>query len=387
MRTALQNYRSLFVFDYNPAVLMKRSSVAFMLLAVFGSGCDVQVHQLTTTPAVSVLLTSTLPAPSTQVPSETPLPSPPQPTAPPVEGVTSTQINVRAEPSTAGNVLGTIPANTRLEIVGKDPGENWWQINYPQGQGVDGKGWVSAQYVTTAARPEVPTIGGAATGASSGNVAIVQQQINVRSGPGTSFNSLGTLNPQDVLSLTGKDPNGAWLQIEFAAGPEGKGWVNAAFVRAQGVENLPIVTEAGLVVGTGTPTVVPATPTATVVPAQTDNDSRDAPIVSVVFEPEGTQSFIYNGGVSTPEGDSQDWIAFKPDGPFVFISLDCHGNDSLQIEVAEDSVPVSMQVACGDQMKKIAVKAGSNYVIHLQATPSAGGLQTIDYILTIRTRQ
>jgi uncharacterized protein YraI len=365
---------------------MKRSIVAFLLIAVFGSGCDVQVHQLTTTPAVSVLITSTLPAPLAQVPSETPLPPPPPPTAPPVEGVTSTQINVRAEPSTAGNVLGTIPANTRLEIVGKDPGENWWQINYPQGQGVDGKGWVSAQYVTTAARPEVPTIGGAATGASSGNVAIVQQQINVRSGPGTGFNSLGTLNPQDVLSLTGKDPNGAWLQIEFAAGPGGKGWVNAAFVRAQGVENLPIVTEAGLVVGTGTPTVVPSTPTTTVVPAQADNDSPDAPMVSVVFEPGGTQAFTYNGEVSTPEGDMEDWIAFRPYSSRVLVSLECHGGNVLKVETAENSFPIAAYINCSDTMKPVVVDPGSNYLLHIRALPSAGGLQYINYILTIKTR-
>ncbi len=304
------------------------------------------------------------------------------PRATPVEGVTSTQVNVRSEPSTAGNVLGTIPANTKVEITGKDPGENWWQINYAQG--VDGKGWVTAQYVTTAAKPEVPIIGGEGTDPTDGNVAVVQQQLNVRSGPGTGFNSLGTLNPQDAVKLTGKDPNGAWLQIDFPAGPEGKGWVNAAFVRAQGVENLPIVTEAGLVVGTGTPTVIPSTPTPTVLPAGADNDSPDTPIASVIFEPAGTQAFIYNGGVSSPEGDPEDWIAFKPYGPFVFMSLECPGNDSLNVEMLENSLPAAMDIACGDQMKKIAVKAGSNYLVHLQATPSAGGLQYINYILTVK---
>ena len=238
--------------------------------------------------------------------------------------MTSTQVNVRAEPSTASNVLGMIPANTKVEITGKDPGENWWQINYPQG--VDGKGWVTAQYITTASKPEVPIIGGDEADPNNGNVAVVQQQLNVRSGPGTGFNSLGTLNPQDVVSLTGKDPNGAWLQIDFPqSGPEGKGWVNAAFVQAQGVENLPIITEAGLIVGTGTPTGIPSTPTPTVVPAWEDNDSPGSPIVSVIFEPTGTQTLIYNGDLSSPQGDSEDWIAFKPYSQFVFMSLECQG--------------------------------------------------------------
>jgi uncharacterized protein YraI len=273
-----------------------------------------------------------------------------------------------------------------VEIIGKDPGGNWWQINYPQGQGSDGKGWVTAQYVTTAVTPEVPTIGGNEADPNSGNIAVIQQQLNVRSGPGTDFNSLGTLNPQDVVKLTGKDPNGAWLQIDFAAGPESRGWVNAAFVRATGVENLPIVTESGLVVGTGTPTVIPPTSTPTIVPAWADNDSPAAPIVSVSFEPAGTQTLIYNGEVSSPQGDPEDWIAFKPYNQFIFISLDCHWSDAIEIDLSENLAPVNTYISCGDQMKKIAVNAGANYLVHLQAMPSTGGLQYINYTLTIKTR-
>jgi uncharacterized protein YraI len=301
-----------------------------------------------------------------------------------VEGMTSTQINVRADPSTASNVLGIIPANTKLEIIGKDPGENWWQINYPPG--VDGKGWVTAQYITTTARPDVPIIGGDKTDPNKGNVGIIQQQINVRSGPGTGFNSLGTLNPQDVVSLTGKDSNSAWLQIEFSEGPEGKGWVNAAFVQAQGVENLPIITETGLIVGTGTPTGIPPTPTATLIPAWEDHDSPNIPVASVIFESTGTQTLIYNGDLSSPEGDAEDWIAFKPYGSFVFASLACRGNGSLQVEIMENQLPLNLELACGDLMKHVRVNAGSKYLIHLQAQPSTGNLQYTDYLLTIKTK-
>ena len=83
---------------------------------------------------------------------------------------------------------------------------------------------------------------------------------------------------------------------------EGQGWINAAFVRAQGVENLPIIAESGQIVGTGTPTAIPATATPTVIPAWQDGDSSDSPIASVIFDPTGTQSFMYNGDLSTPRG-------------------------------------------------------------------------------------
>ncbi|HEX6034212.1 MAG TPA: SH3 domain-containing protein [Anaerolineales bacterium] len=337
----------------------------------------------TFTPSV---IPSTLPGTMTSAPSETPLPASPQPTVSPVEGVTSDQVNVRLEPSTASTVLGIIPANTRVEITGRDPGGSWWQIIYPHPQGIDGKGWVTAQYITTAATPDVPAIVGGETNPNSGNIAVVQQQINVRSGPGTDFNSLGTLNPQDVLYLTGKDPNGAWLQIEFAAGPAGKGWVNAAFVQAQGVENLPIIAESGQVVGTGTPTVSPATPTPTIIPAPQDGDSGESPIASVIFEPTGTNTFIYNGDLSAPQGDSEDWIAFKPYGEVVFAGLECTGSAVLAIEIWENNSPVNTLLECGDQRKELAVQAASNYLIHLQATPFTEILQYTIYTLTIKTR-
>lgn len=317
------------------------------------------------------------------MPSGTPLPPPPQPTAAPVEGFSSTQLNVRSEPSTAGNVVGIIPASTRLEIIGRDPGGNWWQIIYPPG--VDGKGWVTAQYVTTANQPEVPVIGVGGVDPTNGNVAIIQQQINVRSGPGTGFNSLGTLNPQDVVSLTGKDVNGAWLQIAFTTGPDGKGWVNAAFVQATGVEDLPIITEAGEVVGTGTPTGVPATSTPTVLPAWADNDSQNAPVVSIAFESSGTRTLIYNGEVSAPDGDPQDWIQFIPYTEAVFASLECTGSASLQANILENGQPISQALTCGDRLKLIDVKAGSAYLIQLEATQSASGLQYINYTLTIQS--
>jgi uncharacterized protein YraI len=355
-------------------------------LALLGTGCGSNIQGEITPTTALLAITSTLPVSLIPAPSQPLLPPPSQPTVAPADGITSTQVNVRAEPSTASNVLGIIPADMRVEITGKDPGGNWWQINYAHPEAVDGKGWVTAQYITMPIMAEVPVIGGAEASPDSGNVAVVQQQINVRSGPGTDFNSLGTLNAQDVVGLTGKDPNGAWLQIEFASGPEGKGWVNAAFVQAQGTENLPIIAESGQVVGTGTPTGIPPTPTPTVIPSWEDNDSSDSPITSVIFEPNGTETFIYNGDISAPRGDPEDWIAFKPYNQSVFLSLECKGNSAIEIQLLENSLPVNTSLTCGVQMTELAVKAGANYLIHLRAVPSATSLQYTNYNLKIKAR-
>lgn len=367
-------------FDYNLFVIRK-SSIIGIALALVLSACGVQVNPIeTATPSVLVI-TATLPPTLTPRPSETPSPPPPSPTVAPVEGVTATQLNVRAEPSTVSAVLGIIPANMTVQIVGVDPGENWWQILYPESEA--GTGWVTAQFVTTAGRPEVPVIGGGGANPEGGNSAVIQQQLNIRSGPGVSFNSLGTLNPQDVVTLTGKDPNGAWLQIEFAAGPDGKGWVNAAFVQATGVENLPIIGDAGEVLGTGTPENTPLPPSPTVVPAPNDNDSAQAPAVDVVFSANGTRALQYSSDVSSPAGDADDWVRFKTYTETVFIAMTCHGNGQLnaefllggQVEANWGNGP------CGGS-KVIALRPDTTYLLHIQIAASPA-LTYVNYTLKI----
>ena len=336
-----------------------------MIIGLLLAGCGIQANQVPS-PLTPAFITATLPATLTSSPLPT-LPLPPAvPTSLPIDGIASTQLNVRAEPSTASEVLGVIPASTTVQIVGKDPGENWWQILYPQG--ADGKGWVTAQYITTAGKPEVPTIGGAASDSENANAAVIQEKLNVRSGPGTDFNSVGTLNPQDVVSLTGKDSNGAWLQIEFSAGPEGKGWINAAFAQIKNTENLPIVSESGIVVGTGTPINTPLPPTPTVVPAPTDNDSAQAPAINIVFSATGIRSIQYASDVSAPGGDLDDWLAFTPFTSVVQIDITCMGNGILSTEILQNNqvLPNPGTLVCGGS-QVIATIAGTAYLLHIQA--------------------
>jgi uncharacterized protein YraI len=241
---------------------------------------------------------------------------------------------------------------------------------------------VTAQYVIVSGTPDVPVIGGGGTSQNqiSGNVAILQQQLNIRSGPGTDFNSLGTLNPQDVVNLIGKDANGAWLQIEFTAGPEGKGWINAAFVQAQGVENLPIVTEAGQIVGTGTPTGIPPTPTATIIPAPADGDSAENPAANMVLSATGTKSFQYTGDVSSPEGDAEDWIQFTPYTQKVKLELACSGAKTIVLEVLQRNVALK-SMSCGESTLLITLP-GIETTLRLTSS-AIDGLQYSGYTLRI----
>ena len=341
--------------------------------------CTTNTNKIATASPPPLILTATLsPTPTPQL-IESPFPAPPTPTVAPVEGITSTQLNVRAEPSTVSAVLGIIPPDMRVEIVGRDPGGSWWQILYPPG--TQERGWVTAQYVTTASTPEVPVIGGGPD-PNNRNVAIIQQQLNVRSGPGADFNSLGTLNPQDVVSLIGKDANGVWLQIDFASGPDGKGWISAAFVQAQGVENLPIVAESGAVVGTGTPTEIPFTPTPTLIPAPLDNDSAHSPAINVILSSTGSQSFQYSSDVSSPNGDAEDWIQFTPFTQRIRILLNCAGNGTVRLELLQNG-SVVQSLSCGDS-SVVNTSTGDAHVLHIW-NDSSNGLQYTLYTLWVES--
>jgi uncharacterized protein YraI len=353
-------------------------------LSLLSSGCGSNIDSPPRPTATLLIITSTLPATSTARPSETAGPPTLAPTVTPVEGTTTTQVNVRGEPSTASPALGILNPFTKVQIVGKDPGGNWYQILYAQG--AQGKGWATAAYIVTPTEPDVPVIGGGSGGAAPNN-AIALQQINVRSGPGTDFNSLGTVNAQDVLALAGKSSNGAWLQIEFAAGPQGKGWVNAGFVQVTGPEagNLPIITEAGEMVGTGTPAAVPPTITPTVVSAAPDNDSAAAPSVNLTFSPSGSGSLFYTGDVSAPEGDAEDWVQFTPYSGRVTMRLTCQGNGALRVGISRDGELLAgvNPLDCSSEKLSLEVLPGRPYLAHIQAQDPGGALHSVRYTLSI----
>jgi uncharacterized protein YgiM (DUF1202 family) len=354
-----------------------KRNIIILFILLFTTGCGAKIQKESTATPTLLFVTATFIPSLTPTPGS-PLPPPPTPTTVPVEGTASTQINVRAQPSTSGEVLGIIAANAKIQIIGKDPGGNWWQIMYPASP--DEKGWVTAQYVTTAGTPDVPVIGGSGTNQNNGNVAIIQQKLNVRSGPGTDFNSLGTLNPQDVVNLIGKDSNGAWLQVEFMAGPDGKGWINAAFAQAKGVENLPIIAESGLIVGTGTPTGIPPTPTVTLIPAPADGDSAENPAANVALSATGTKSFQYSGDISSPEGDAEDWVKFTPYTQAVRLDLTCFDSNRVAVEILQNNT-AQQSVSCGESVILTSLP-GMEYTIRLSSS-STGGLQYSGYILKV----
>ena len=352
---------------------MNTRTLLLIILAAVLTGCNMQAGVAGPGGATPFIITATLPP--TPVPSATLTPVPPTPTATtvPVDGMTTTQVNVRSSPSTAGTQLAILPPFAKVQVVGKDAGEKWFMILYPDGP--NGTGWVTAQYINILqGEDKIPVVVGgvptqdAASNQTPGSSAsgVIIQQVNVRKGPGTDFDALGTLNPNDVVTLTGKDPSGSWLQVQYVGGPGGLGWVAAAFVDATGAEGIPIVGSSGEVVGTGTPQ--PTLPALTPTPgaAIEDNDSAQAPAASAELSSSGTRSLIYSSDLSAPQGDAQDWVQFTPRSPGVLLSLSCTGNSGVEVELSQNgiAVPDWGGVVCG-QSQAAQLGAGNLYLLRI----------------------
>ena len=80
------------------------------------------------------------------------------------------------------------------------------------------------------ATPEAPS--------ASNAVVTVHGDMNVRSGPGTEQDRIGGATEGQQFTITGKNQEGDWWQIDF----DGQsGWIYAPFVTAADEENVPIV--------------------------------------------------------------------------------------------------------------------------------------------------
>jgi uncharacterized protein YraI len=182
--------------------------------------------------------------------------------SPPAGAKTATihqAINVRVGPSLGYLAIGILQPGTVVTLTGRIDGNDWAQIDYPSG--LEGRGWISTDLIkpadgygglpffnilATPVSEESPvptaTVDPAITPlpptptetiGATGHTKIL---VNVRSGPAQSFELLGTLNPKELVLLTGRNLIGNWLQIEYPFNSLSRGWVAADYIDYTGVD-------------------------------------------------------------------------------------------------------------------------------------------------------
>ncbi len=371
---------------------MKKLAFLLTMLALLAAACGTPEPVAAPSASVSpsALPTETPTLPATPLPPTTSTSLSAGLTATPVliDGTLTIKVNVRSGPGTGYDSLGQLEAGVKVQITARDSQGAWYQILYPAAP--QGRGWVAAQYVTVAAGSEVPAD---ATPTPAGPSGRVVQRLNVRSGPGTTFDTLGLLEPGVVVSLTGKNTTASWFQIDYPAGPGGRGWVTSQYVQTDAAADLPVLDDYGSVVtpgAAGTPSGPVLAPTPTVGPAYADGDSSVSPAIRVTFSGAGTRQFVYSSQVSAPEGDAEDWVEFTPyaasgTNARLMFSLACTGNGTLTVELWQGGALLSGwgALACGETGKSILLPAGQVYQVRL--APAAGdGMRLVAYTLTVQ---
>lgn len=309
----------------------------------------VEVESVST--SVPSFVTATLPATNAPQPTVTALPPSPVPTNSPVQGTTTTQVNVRSQTNTASESLGVIPAFSPIQIIGKESSGNWYKVIFEIEVG-----WVRAEFVQVDTSVEIQTVW-IESDSPTGRSGVVISGINVRNGAGTQFESIGVLTPKDVVVITGKDTNNAWVQIKFVGEV---GWVSTEFLQIENINEIPIVGVPPTQNVEITP-IVEATTSSPFQIAQSDNDSIQVPLFNLVLE---DTTFQITGDVSSPNGDTEDWIQISSIQDKIFIEISCTTNE-LQLELRQaENVLEQFTNICGKSLL-FNVSVNQNYALQI----------------------
>lgn len=153
-------------------------------------------------------------------------------------------VNVRAGPSADSALIARLRPGDTLRATGRsDSANNWLQLD------LDGApGWVAYFTVTVeGSASTLPVVAPAPNpeprrtpSPSAPVTAHAFRTVNVRSGPGVQFQTLGQLVSGDVVAVTGRsDSANHWLRVDFDGAP---GWVAYFTVTVTGdTDTLPLV--------------------------------------------------------------------------------------------------------------------------------------------------
>ncbi|SDO06910.1 peptidoglycan-binding protein [Alkalicoccus daliensis] len=115
--------------------------------------------------------------------------------------VTATALNIRSGPGTSHDRVGTLTNGTVVEILGEESG--WYLIKFD-----GGTAYASGSFIDTTKKEAAPKV------IDTGKVTATT--LNIRSGPGTSHDRVGTLTNGTVVEILGEE-NG-WYLIKFDGG-------------------------------------------------------------------------------------------------------------------------------------------------------------------------
>ncbi len=135
--------------------------------------------------------------------------------------VTASTLNIRSGPGTSYAVVGRFSKGDSVNIVSQGDSGGWHMIWYN-----NSAAYVYADYVKVAEADPVETTG-----------VVTSSTLNVRSGPGTTYATLGTLKKGDTVQVLQSYSSGSWHKIRYNGADA---YVHASYISlAQGSASQP----------------------------------------------------------------------------------------------------------------------------------------------------
>ena len=137
--------------------------------------------------------------------------------------VTASKLNVRSGAGTTYGIIGSVVKGQTLSVMSKSG--SWYKINY------NGRtGYVSSDYVQASGTTTPP--------AESTTYTVTASTLNVRSGAGTSYASIGSVTKGQKLSVVSK--SGSWYKINYNGRT---GYVSSDYVQASATASPKLVVD------------------------------------------------------------------------------------------------------------------------------------------------
>lgn len=146
--------------------------------------------------------------------------------------VNTSRLNVRSGPGVSHAVITSVPGGTILPVTGIDHGRVWFQVTSPVGEG-----WVNSTYAVDRGNYSgvpilnTPVVQAPTLAPGTPRLVVNTYRLNVRTGPGVGYNSIGTVAGGDELPVVAIDVGGLWYQVNTAIGT---GWVNSYYTVTRG---------------------------------------------------------------------------------------------------------------------------------------------------------
>lgn len=130
--------------------------------------------------------------------------------------IIDTGTNLRTGPSTSYPIAESLPRGVQLIRTGTVNG--WSQVHYN-----DNEYYVASNLVSVVEHPEASALVSAAEYEGVIGTLVVTADVNIRSGPGTDYEKLGTARTGAKLSIIGRSSDGKWYLVSTS---DGEGYVN-----------------------------------------------------------------------------------------------------------------------------------------------------------------